>query len=314
MGLYQQAGIIHSRRASERPGQAKPGLLRRIETGQEAASPIEEARAAFEGFMATIGSERGGLLAARDDEAIRMVLSVGLDLTTTRRFCPAPSDLDALIDRDGWNDFRGEGLAPFLGFFSSHERESISALHITRLRAGRAIYAMSVESRLDASARPFDPLTADSALAALESALQRLFPVLSTLADASVANPSRSFIESHARGALSGDLVATLVSLSIDGVVPEGDDTPAARELHDAVVSQIARQAGPANVAFLREDGAIALVLFGAAPVDADLYLHQLRRSIARIAGEARARCIAASTRGVSRSLAEILDFVYKGI
>lgn len=314
MGLYQQAGIIHSRRVSERPGQAKPGLLRRIETGQETASPIDEARAIFTRFISDIGSERGGLLAARDEETIRMVLSVGFDLTTTRRFCPSPAGIDALLGRDGWNDFSGEGLTPFLGFFSSHERESISALHIAKLRAGRAVYAVSVESRLDASARPFDHQIADSALAALESALQRLSLVLSTLADASVANPSRSYVESHAKGALSSDLCATLVSLSIAGVVPEEDDAPAVRELRDAVVSQIARQAGPANVAYLREDGAIALVLFGAAPVDVDLYLHQLRRSIARIAGEARAQCLSASSRGVSRSLAEIVDFVYKGI
>jgi hypothetical protein len=101
----------------------------------------------------------------------------------------------------------------------------------------------------------------------------------------------------------------------IDGVVPEGDDTPAARELHDAVGEPKSRgKRDLRTFAFLREDGSRS-------PSSSSRSARRRRSVSAPTSPQHRANrrrgarpVVAASTRGVSRSLAKILDFVYKGI
>ena len=311
MGLFEQAARLNID-TDLTANKKKSGLLKRIRD----ASGYDAICDSFRDFLSSVNAERGGILIPSEEGALSLSFSSGFDFTSTKRFLPLIADFADLIPSDGWFSFTGSELEKFSPYFSSHERESLSAVFIRRVEYSQSLfcYILLADSLLDIQRLNTDIKKADILFPDMESTLKDNSTVISVLYPVSTVNKSYEAIKLHAESALASKNSATLITLSCAGLFHDTEflQTDAGMlSIYNAIVHRIAKQTGSSNIVHAGNDAILRIALFTSLPVtDIDFYFYQLMKPLEKIFGMSRISRLVVTTTSSSSSVEEILDFL----
>ncbi len=312
MGLIHQANRIQPISSPPTADKKKIGLLGKI----RGLCSYDILLDSFRSLLASCNAEKGGLLYPSDDGSLVLLLNTRFDLTTVRRFCPDGEDFNArLSDSTDWVGFSGSGLDHFESFFSSHERFSLSALHIKQVRPvpGSPYYIIIAESFLDMNREKIDLHEADRILPAFLALLGDSNTTLAALAPVGSVNQSSDSMKAHAQSAFDAKRIATLAKFSFSALFPDLtalQSDPDIQAVYFAIVHRIARQAGQSNILYILDNFDLQIVLFTSMPVDTELYFFQLMKPLEKIFGTHRISRIRTEKNGTASTVSAVMEFL----
>lgn len=308
MGLITQAQQVLDR--PEETSKKKSGLLDHIRLKSSYDSVLD----AFRNILKGAGYERGGILFPSPDGIPVFLFALGLDLTTIQRFSVPGTQILPPESNGGWFRFKGEKLDCFSSYFSSREFESLVAVdtHHVSIDGTDAVLVL-IDSLLDIS-RNKENLDALSRkvddFSALLGIHKNLLVAISRVAS---INQSRSALAAHVKSAIDSGKKASLARLSL-GPLAESPETLACDTdnipIYSAIMHQIARQIGSANLIHVRADFSANVVLFSSSTLDTSLYFYQILKPLEAIFGVQRVSRIAVSESGTSTDIRETTDFL----
>jgi hypothetical protein len=313
MGLFQQAALLQNRSAESDIGKKKAGLLKRIRNSSSYDLILES----FKDYLVSIHAERGGILCPSEDGHYILLLPVGFDLTTVRRFCPHQSFLRQKIgDNPSWVSYTKPVLDSFQTFFSSHENDSLSAVHIKKIDCAleAPCYLVVADSFLNVQRKSSSVvISEDGGFPVLLAVLQANKHALTALTAIASINQSYASMKTHAESALNSTRIATLTRISLSSLFPDAvklQTDIALQSVYYAIVHRIARQAGSSNIIYIAKNHDLHIVLFTAQPVDIELYFYQLMKPLEKIFGSHRISHIRAEKIGIGSTVSGIMDFI----
>jgi len=312
MGLIQQANLVNSQNPDSASVKKKTGLLGRIQS----SSGYDVVLESFHEFLDAIHAERGGLLYPSEDGYSIFLFNKGFDLTTVKRLCPRTAQLETLFpSNDQWAVYAQGQLDRFESLFSSHERDSLAALYLRRViyNTNTVCFLVLAESSLDINRIKIDTVQASARLPALLDIFTAGSAAIAALSLFVSINQSVSSMKAHAESAFASNRIATLVSLKFSSLFPDIQKLQTEMDLQTvyfAIIHRIAKQAGSANVIYIRENFDLHIVLFTSQPVDTDLYFYQLMKPLEKIFGAHRISRIQPQKVGISSSVTEVIGFL----
>lgn len=315
MGLIQQARLVNTQPAAQ-ADKKKSGLLDRV----KAASAYDSILEKFRHLLKITGYERGGILFISPDGLPVFLFCNGFDLTTARRFAPDFRVLSGrMADESGWARFEGSSLEAFASCLSSREKDSLKAIevHSVRLEGGVDAAIILADSLLDVNRtkNALSPFSAE--LGELVSSMDKHRQIMMILSRIASINQNDDALKERARSSLDSGKKATMVHISLSDIFGSPETLPVDEEsltLYSAIVHQIARQTGSANIVHAGTDYTVRVVLFTSAPVDTGLYFHQLLKPLEPLFGVQRISRIAVTAAGTATELREIIDFIYREV
>ncbi len=312
MGLIHQANRIQPPLSEITVGKKKTGLLNRI----RGVCSYDILLDTFRSMLSASQTEKGGLLYPGSDGTLILLLNTGFDLTTVRRFCPDTIEFKSrLANATKWNEISGSALDHFYSFFSSHERDSLSGLHIRSIvtGSGMSVYVVLAESLLSANRRKINLPEADKILPRFLEIIDGHSATLAALAISGSVNQSYDSMKAHVQSAFESKRIATRARLSFASLFsdfPALQSDPDIQAVYFAMVHRIARQAGQTNILYIRDNFDLHIVLFTSMPVDTELYFFQLMKPLEKIFGAYRISRINAETIGTAPSVSATLEFL----
>jgi hypothetical protein len=308
MGLITQARQVLDR--PEDNAKKKSGLLDHIRLKSSYDSILE----AFRNLLNEAGYERGGILFPSPDGIPVFLFASGLDLTSVQRFCVPIQQISPSGESTAWLRFSGEKLDVFSSYFSSREFESLVAVdaHPVSIDGIEAVVVL-VDSLLDIRRNKENPEIITKQMENLSGLLVAHRNLLVAISRVASINQSRSVLVNHVKSAIGSGKKASLVRLSL-GSLSESPEALAcdtdAIPVYSAIMHQIARQIGSANLMHVRADFSANIVLFSSVPIDTSLYFHQILKPLESGFGVQRVSRIVVSESGTSSDIRETTDFL----
>ncbi len=308
MGLISRAQSVSPETVTQKK---KSGLLQRISV----SSSYDAVLSACHEFMGSVGAERGGILYASEAERMSLILSSGFDFTTTRRFIPKTTQLDAYTNVGDWISISGTSLEDWKSLFSYHELNSLQSLSIRKIPLEDDVPCFFVISKslLDIKRKDSNFQAGERQFLDLCAVLRNNGPVLRALSPIESVNKSQDAMKSHAESALMAKKNAAFVTVSCKNLVEDEIDfqtDESIQAIYGAIAHQIARLAGSSNIIYAAPSGRIRIVLFTSLPTDVSFYVNQLMKPLERLFGLERVKLLQVTDSGTSRSLPAIMDFL----
>lgn len=312
MGLIHRANSVHSSIPEVKSVKKKTGLLNRICESSRYDLVLDS----FRTYLKSIQVERAGLLCPSENGCFVLVLNTGFDLTTVRRFCPQIASFSERFSaQKGWSYFTGPDLDYFNTFFSSHEQDSLTSVHLRPIQVeqGTSWFLLIATSLLNSHRNRFSIDEAERHIAPFLEVLSQNVATISDLSLIDSLNQSVLSMKTHAQSALDSKRTATFALISFSALFPDLQklqSDPDSQAVYYAIVHRIARQAGNANIVYICPNFDLHVVLFTALPVDTDLYFHQLMQPLEKIFGTQRISRIHTEKIAISSSVAATMDFL----
>ncbi len=284
MGLIDQAARQKKNTVQALPPSKGKGLLEKIRR----SSSYDTVMGACSRFVSGIAAERFLLLAPHDDR-LAVATQLSLDLTTYRRFTPSSVFFSSQFPETSWYTLRGECLEPFFSFFSSRERDSLTAVYVRPAQVDdRRIYLVVIESLLDVRRKTIDTDQAEELVAELLSVLRENSKIIEALSQSGQINRDKAAIEARIDAALSDGKVCSLVSLDFSGLFSEArllESDPASLSEYHAIINRIIRQSGPTNIVNISTDMMAHMALFLSSKADAAVFVRMLMKPLEALFG-----------------------------
>ena len=309
MGLITQARQVLNQ--PEDIAKKKSGLLDHIRLRSSYDSILES----FRNLLNEAGYERGGILFPSPDGIPVFLFASGLDLTTVQRFfCLNPANCLPSSPSSGWLRFKGDQLDFFSSYFSSREFGSLLGVDTHPVRIdGIEAAVILVDSLLDIRRNKENPDILTKRLESLSGLLCTHRNLLVAISRVASINQSRSVLVNHVKSAIGSGKKASLVRFSL-GLLSESPEMLACDTdsipIYSAIMHQIARQIGSANLIHVRADFSANIVLFSSVPIDTGLYFHQILKPLESAFGVQRVSRIVVSDSGTSTDISQTTDFL----
>lgn len=313
MGLIDQAKRHSSTNVSLAEAKKKTGLLNRIHE----SSDFDVLVSGFSRLCADIGAEKAVLLMPTEEDLLVPVLCEALDLTTSRRFVPSPSDFLKIIPEDRFYDFSREDLQFFHSYFSSRERNSLDRILVFPRPFGNSrCFLVIIESRLNIERTNVDEYLADAKFDEFAGILTEKAAVISALSVSKPLNRRREVDLARIESAIADGKTASLIILSFkklfnDALKLETDER--LMSIYHAIIHRISRQCGDNNIVHVGSDQIVRLVIFTSSPADSELYIQQMMKPMERLFGAFRVSRIETQFHDRATTKGTILEFLAGG-
>lgn len=312
MGLMQQANLVHSPKSNFIIDKKKPGLLNKVKN----LSSYDLVLDSFKDFLLSINAERGGLLCSSEAGFSVLLLTMGFDLTTAKRFCPEMNLMQKFCaETNKFKKISGPELDNFKSFFSSHELDSLSALYISSINCVPAVnwYIVLADSLLNIQRKNIDIFIAESLLPSLLDVFTANTGTITSLSLMSSVNQSYASMKTHVESAFNSKRIATLAQISFSELFPDLlklQTDIGSQSVFFAIAHRIARQAGASNIIYINKKFNIRVILFTTVPIDTEMYFFQLMKPLEKIFGAHRISRIQTTKVGTSSSVSVTMDYL----
>ncbi|CEM60675.1 hypothetical protein DWQ65_12800 [Treponema phagedenis] len=262
-----------------------------------------------------IGIERAGFLYPDEKKTFALHFAFGLDITTLHRMVIPFNTIKNVLPQNNWICIEGANLEALRVYFSSHEFASLKRLYLYPIKIQNiSLYIIFFDSLLNVAGKNFQPEKAATLIKNFLPSLKKAFSVIKITKLIYPFQKGQRLIKERIDAAIMAENTANLFTLNTSAVFPNiirlhGDISKL--RLYYALINRLMVLVGTSNLFLFESDLQMQIVIFSVSPIDAELYITQLRQSVQEIFGLSVAEKLLIASKGNSKDSEEVLKFLH---